>query len=247
MKSKTKTGFTPFEAVVRPGRNKRLRTGFTPLEIKRRRRLTVACGNLSLTGFTLIEVLLAAGISALTLISAYSALRLGWISYKRMNNNSQAYQDLRNGLEKFAKELRNSFVFQAKDDNYKIHFSGKQREMSFSSLVPTRNKDGKTYTVLSKIFYKFEDNNLLRACLKEKDILIISAEPEYEVFLSNLAAVDFYYGKKSSLQELSWEESFDDKDTLPFAVRMKLTQKTDNLSAQPFTKSVILRRPDEGA
>ncbi|HAH20305.1 MAG TPA: type II secretion system protein GspG [Candidatus Omnitrophica bacterium] len=33
-------------------------TGFTPSEIKRRRRLTVARGNLSLTGFTLIELML---------------------------------------------------------------------------------------------------------------------------------------------------------------------------------------------
>mgnify|MGYP001564734992 FL=1 len=164
-----------------------------------------------------------------------------------MNNSSQACQDLRNGWDRFARELRNSFVFKAKDDNYKIPFSGKQKEMSFCALIPIRNKDGKTYIAPARIFYKFEGDNLLRACLKEKDILVLSAKPEYEVFLANLSAVDFFYAKKSLPQGLSWEESFDDKDALPFAVRMKLTQKTDNFSAQPFTKSVILRRPDEGA
>ena len=47
-------------------------SGFTPLEIRRQRRLTVARGNLSLTGFTLSEVILAAAILVFALAVADS-------------------------------------------------------------------------------------------------------------------------------------------------------------------------------
>lgn len=224
---------------------KRFLSGFTPLEIRRRRRLTVARGNLSLTGFTLIEVLLAIGVSVLVLTSAYSSLRLGWLSYRRLNSQSQIYQNLRNGLSVFAKDLRNSFLFDASDE-HPIVFSGNSKEMSFVSLVVSRNEEGETYPSAAKVFYKIEGNNLLRACLKDKDMLNQSVNPEYEVFLSHLSDAGFLYsasaGKSAQADQLNWKDSFEDKTALPQAVRLTLTQKVDDAKSLTVTKSVVLKK-----
>ena len=63
-----------------------------------------------LTGFTLIEALLAIGVGMIVLISAYSSLRVGWLSYLRLNSQSQVYQDLRGSLSAFARDLK-EFVY----------------------------------------------------------------------------------------------------------------------------------------
>ena len=75
-------GSTPLEAVGQPVRNKKLLTGFTPSEIRRQRRLTVASGNLSLSGFTLVEIsivvaiLAVAGAAAVVSYSSLPSLKL---------------------------------------------------------------------------------------------------------------------------------------------------------------------------
>ena len=75
-------GSIPLEAVGQPVRNMKLLTGFTPSEIRRQRRLTVARGNLSLTGFTLVEIsivvaiLAAAGAAAVVSYSSLPSLNL---------------------------------------------------------------------------------------------------------------------------------------------------------------------------
>jgi len=250
-----------------PGRfagAKRFLSGFTPLEIKRRRRLTVARGNLSLTGlaplktigkserrmmsltgFTLIEALLAIGVGVLVLTSAYSSLRVGWLSYRRLNSQAHIYQNLRNGLSIFAKDLRNSFLFDASDE-YPIVFSGNSKEMSFVSLVVSRNEEGETYAGAARVFYKIEGNSLLRAYLKGRDMFNQSLSPEYEVFLSNISEAGFLYsassGKSSQTDQLNWKDSFEDEAALPQAVRLKLTQKVDDAKDIISAKSVILKK-----
>ena len=227
------------------GNSKITNRAFPPLEIIRRRRLTVARGNLSLSGFTLIEALLAIGVGVLVLTSAYSSLRVGWLSYRRLNSQARIYQNLRNGLSIFAKDLRNSFLFDASDE-HPIVFSGNSKEMSFVSLVASRNEEGETYPGAAKVFYKIEGNNLLRAYLKGRDMLNQSLSPEYEVFLSNISDAGFLYsassGKSSQTDQLSWKDSFEDEAALPQAVQLKLTQKVDDAKDIISAKSVILKK-----
>ncbi len=196
-----------------------------------------------LTGFTLIEALLAIGVGMIVLISAYSSLRVGWLSYLRLNSQSQVYQDLRGSLSAFARDLRNSFIFGASDD-YSITFSGSSKEMSFASLTVLRNDDGEAYVCPAKVFYKIEGANLLRAYLKDEDILNQSLSPEYEVLLSNISVAGFSYSaqpeKSSQADQLSWKDSFEDVSSLPQAVRLSLTQKVDGSKDIVCAKSVVL-------
>ena len=190
-------------------------------------------------GFTLLEVLLAIGLSALVLTSAYSALRLGWLSYSKLDNQSQVFQDLRNGLDKLSRDLRNPLFFNASQKEREIGFIGNKDEMSFVTLIKSRNKEGISYVEAARVFYKFEDKNLLKACLKGIEFLKPEPKPEYEVFLTNLTELEFSYAKSN---DLKWEESFSssDKDKFPYAVRMKLTQKFKDLPAITLTKTVKL-------
>ena len=76
-------------------RNINLKSGFTPLKIRRQRRLTVADGNLSLTGFTLVETLLV--ISIIGIIT--SAAVLTFTDQKKQALLEDAQATIINALE----------------------------------------------------------------------------------------------------------------------------------------------------
>lgn len=197
-------------------------------------------GFLGYRGFTLLEVLLAVGISSLALVMAYSAFRIGWLSYRKLESQSQVYLNLRSAFNKIAKDARNSFLFKTKD-NDGIFFEGKENEMSFVTLMKSRDEEGKDCVNAVKVFYKFENNDLLRAYLKNSDILKTGQEIKYDVFLTNITELKFYYTeKRNESSEFEWKNVFDAKDMLPLAVRIELTQKFDKLPEVSFIRSIEL-------
>lgn len=192
-------------------------------------------------GFTLLELLLAISISALVLVSAYSGLRIGWLGYQRLDGQIQSYQSGRGGFSRLAKDLGNSFLFDASDDS-RVAFSGTQGEMSFATLVRSKNKEGLNYVEIAKVFYKFEEKNLLRAYIKGKALLNPDLEPEYEVFLTDLTGLAFSYATRESAgpASLSWKDRWTDKTMLPAAVRLQLTQAQKGLPSLTLVKSIRL-------
>lgn len=192
-------------------------------------------------GFTIIEVLLAIGISALVLACAYSAFRLGWLSYQRLNNQSQVYHSLRNGLHKFSKDLRNAFLFSLGENNT-ISLSGNQKELSFVTLIRSKDRQGVSYVECAKALYKFEGKNLLRAYIKNTEILKPEAKIEYEIFLADIADGEFSYAVEDpgALGQLAWKNSFEQKDAFPKALRLKLTRNLPYQRPMAFIKSIPL-------
>jgi len=63
---------------------------FTPLETRHQRRLTVACGNLSLTGFTLVEVMISVLILGVGLTSVANSYILALRGANSAVNNISA-------------------------------------------------------------------------------------------------------------------------------------------------------------
>lgn len=186
-------------------------------------------------GFTLLEVLLTVGISALILISTYSSLRGGWLTYNKLNTRTQSYHNIRNGLHNLSKDIRNSFIFNASDDTRAIGFKGTQSEMSFAALIKSKDEKGTNYIEPAKIYYKFENKKLLKARIKGKDILKASSGPEWTVFLSDISELRFEYAKKanSDSNEIPWNANYEEKYALPSGVRISLTKEFKD--GKPFS------------
>ena len=77
------------------------RNGFTQLEIRR-----LPKGNLSLTGFTLIEVLFVIALMAVLLAAMYPFLRAFHISWQDVDRRADIMQNARIGMDKMIDELR---------------------------------------------------------------------------------------------------------------------------------------------
>lgn len=195
-------------------------------------------------GFTLLELLVALGISALVLVSSYSTLRIGWLSYGRLDSQSHVQQNLRSGLYKLSRELRPSFVFNQDNKEKAVGFKGAKEAMSFITLISSKDKEANTYVEVARVFYKFENKKIYRASLKGRDILKSAIEPEYKIFLVNIAACEFSYAPDASQDgSLVWENEFgakDEKDTalLPAAVKVTFTQEFKDAPALTLTKSI---------
>ena len=203
------------------------------------------------TGFTLLELLLALGITVVVLALSYSTFRVGWISYSRLDNQSLVYHNLRGGLYKMRKELSGAFLFDyrsAKEGkNYCLGFQGAQEELSFVTLINSRDSEGNTFVEVAKAFYKYENKKLLRAFVKGRDVLNTNASTQYQVFLANISALEFSYaaGKSSEASSVVWKTEFtgkDEKDNniLPRAVRIKVTQEFNGLPSITLIKSIQL-------
>ncbi len=192
-------------------------------------------------GFTLLEVLLTVGISALILISTYSSLRGGWLTYNKLNTRTQAYHNIRNGLHNLSKDIRNSFIFNA-SDNRAIGFKGTQSEISFAALTRSKDEEETGYIEPARIYYKFEGNKLLKAQTKGKDILKTSSEPKYTAFLSGLSELKLEYAKESDSvsKEITWSPNYEKTDALPSGVRLSLTKEFKDGKAFSLTQTIKL-------
>ena len=203
------------------------------------------------SGFSLLELLLALGITVLVLAASYSTFRIGWLSYGRLDTQSLVYHTLRGSLYKLSKEVSAAFLFDsgsAQDTKPQaIALEGEKGRMSFVTLVTSRDKDGNTYVESAKIFYKFENKKLLRAVVKGRELLKADVKPVYETFLAHLSSFEFSYAPSPSLSSkgLVWKDEFSGKDEkdkgiFPFAVRMTLTQELKGLPSLTLTKSIAL-------
>ncbi len=197
-------------------------TGFTPLEkadggLMPPLAYTVR-GRSSLTGFTFVEILIAAVVFVILMVTVHSAFRAGVFGSRDIEENLAAYQTGRQVLERVALDLRNSFVFSRNATG----FSGTTEEINFFSLINvfSQGNFSKKYAAVS---YKLDGGRILRRCKTDKGVLNNMSEAPYEEFASNVDMFSFNYGEFKPLEkEISWKESWNETEALPVAVKVKL-------------------------
>ncbi len=186
--------------------------------------------------FTLIELLIAASILSVILVSIYSAFRTGMFGYARIEDTLAANRAAGKVMERMGIDLRNAFAY-SKD---KSSFRGTKDEISFLCLVDTFSEEGSSRD-LALVSYGLKGGALTRLCLKNQEILNTASDIEPEEMASAIAELTFNYGYLAAPEQpLEWKEGWTDPSSLPQAVQIKLTLQ--NKVKAEFQRTIFLPR-----
>lgn len=211
-----------------------------------------------LTGFTLIEVIITAMLTALAGLAAYNAYSQGislWASGQKTSHQERAIMF----LERISRDLRNTFSFAP------IGFTGEEKKISLPALIweydwDKSNKSGEfkdeasqqessvPLPLLAKITYEYNADEG-----KVSRLLEIYAYPDLDelkmmpddteektprTILEDIEKISFSY-VVTKTDELNFTDnlSAEENATLPYAVKIELKLKTMN---NPLSRTVFI-------
>jgi len=191
----------------------------------------------SLTAFTLTELLIATAIFSIVILSMYSAMHAGILSYRKIDSASCVYQIARVIFNRMESDLKNSFVY-AKDD---AHFKGAKETLEFFTSIDSYDQEGNVSTNVCRVKYALTpDGKLMRTCFKGLQALEENLNLEGDELSADIKEIILQYAYKTNDADdpFVWKDNTDEhKDSLPLAVKIELTGDTFS-----FTKTVSLVR-----
>jgi len=205
-------------------------------------------------GFTLVELLIAASIFAVIMVSIYSAFQTGILSYRRIDSAFEVYQTARIALNRIELDLKNSFAYM--DAGNKSGFIGNDKSLEFFSVVDYY-KTGQLNTAVCRIKYDWDEGNktLKRISYAGLNALRPDSGQEGEDLATQVVKVVFEYAYQKDKKDKSyaWQASWPVEDdpalktkqeiSVPSAVRITLSLTEKNKTAEEaikFTKLVPL-------
>ncbi|MBM3246458.1 MAG: prepilin-type N-terminal cleavage/methylation domain-containing protein [Candidatus Omnitrophica bacterium] len=206
---------------------------FTPLLTKINRKLV--------TGFTLLELLIATAILGVIMTTLAFSFNTGIFGYRNIEESLNTTQTALKVLERINLDLRNSFAY---SDN-EAKFTGTKSEMSFLTLVDTLRGDTKAQDY-AFVLYKTDDTGqLLRLCRLNQESLSDKSQALPVILSSNVKEIVFQYGYLDIQKKaLEWKDAWDDPALAPVAVKISLTikQKAEKKqeAGQAFKRAVFL-------
>ncbi|MCX5658005.1 MAG: prepilin-type N-terminal cleavage/methylation domain-containing protein [Candidatus Omnitrophica bacterium] len=183
--------------------------------------------------FTLLEILIAASLFSLVLLSIYSAFRIGILSYQKIDSASTVYRRARILFNRLESDLKNTFSY-TKDDT---RFKGTVSTLEFFSVVDFF-EEGKRYPDVCRIKYAAQENGLQRVLFRGANALKEEAEALSVEALFPVDAVSFQYAVSSPGADLAyewidvWPKEGSPKNILPLALKVKLRVIEKDSSAQ---------------
>lgn len=188
------------------------------------RRSFVPLRNKPLTGFTLIEVLIATSIIAIVALSLYSAFQTGFLSYRKVDVSFELYQNARIILSRLELDLKNAFAYYVQDPK----FSGQKEVLEFFSAVDSYSA-GRKYHNIYRIKYELQGKVLKRSFRAGLKALSDEALPVSEELSSDVKEITFEYalGFENPDNPYEWRDSWLSEEIgntpLPLAVKVKLS------------------------
>ncbi|MCX5697175.1 MAG: prepilin-type N-terminal cleavage/methylation domain-containing protein [Candidatus Omnitrophica bacterium] len=201
------------------------------------------------TGFSLVELLIASAIFAVVMVSIYSAFRTGIFGYKNIQENIDTYQAARFIFNRMDLDLRNAFIYSANNTG---GFVGSKEGMSFYSIVE-RFYDGKAVQDYAFISYELKDGKLLRTCYRNRNKDMIINGPEIQAqelpgSIDSLVINYAYIDQTKNKNTLEWTKTntwmaqdnppTEEVKVLPVAVNIKLRLK--NKAVEDFERTIFL-------
>lgn len=180
-------------------------------------------------GFTFAEMLIVTVMMAVISLAIYAALSNGVRIWQRVNQNNPN-EDLIIFLDKFSRDLRNSFKFTG------ISFIGEEDQLEFTTLVNSTNLKIKT---VGKVSYRYSTTSetLIRQQKDFSQAYLGSNTPTQK--LDGVVSLQFkYYLFDTEIGEYYFTERWS-KTQSPLAVRIEL-EFNDGTKNRKITKTVSL-------
>lgn len=165
-------------------------------------------------GFTLIEMMLAAGILAIIGLTIVSTLSGGLNIFYRMESYTTVKADALIAMEKMERDLRNTFCCTG------IDFIGSSRKMTFPGLIRTFSAKGLPEESLGSISYYLDDRPKKRALSIEvkKYPKAVKKEDSGKGDITPLAEIEDinfeYYSYDPEAESYSWESLWDKSEEI---------------------------------
>lgn len=203
-------------------------------------------------GFTLLELLIAITLSILILVVLGAAMRLGYKSQSKGTERSEVTQKVRILEDRIAWLIRGAYPFyRKKADEKKIFFDGKSDRVGFvTSSIDSYGKGPEDLAGLKWVSI-FADGDGLKIREKVYFLEDVFEDSNGKVYLLDpeVKKIDFEFfeikeGEKQGTWISEWDP--DDKETIPTAVRVKMTlERNDQKIEIPemIVKTAASRKP----
>jgi len=197
-----------------------------------------------ISGFTLMEVLVATSIFAVVVVSIYSAFHTGMQAYRKVDASFGIYQTARLVFARIESDLRNSFVY-TEDDS---RFTGTADSFNLLSVLPSYDNSGKASLNICRVKYAMQDGGFARSLFKGLEAFKEGPKDEPQTLSSSIKAVSFEYAfsKREFSETYEWQDSWPKRDeeeqkkSLPLAVKIKLSIEEAAQKADSKTKARIV-------
>ncbi|MDD4938539.1 MAG: type II secretion system protein GspJ [Candidatus Omnitrophica bacterium] len=168
-------------------------------------------------GITLLELLITSSIFSVIILSLYSAMHTGIMSYNRLDSASRAYHSARLILDRLERDLSGAFIYSVDG----AFFKGSVSEVEFFKSGPDED--------LCRVRYTFNGEVLERACYHGMEALRREPEVPAEELSGNVKEIAFEYASLAlNPQGRGWQKSWPQENnaseafSLPPAVKVRL-------------------------
>jgi hypothetical protein len=186
-------------------------------------------------GFTLIEIAISASIFFMVTLTVYSIFASGLRIWKKSYETKFFERRIVTGLEKFSRDLRNTFKF-SNNSFEGVRFEGSDESLSFAGLID--NKVGRISYFLNT------EGDFCRRQETYQEFINTSAENKYTRLIFNVALLNFSYCyiDDKDTENYKWKNDWGDEssDDIPLAVKIALTVDGERGQKEKFEKTIFM-------
>lgn len=192
----------------------------------------------NISGFTLIETLVALSIFSVVVLAIYSTFSVGITARNRGEEISDLYQKARIILDRMAIEMRNTVKYSS------CKFIGTSESVSFPTLL----KKGDHSEICHVAYYLETNEEDHTKVLKRREETPVGGTDDTTDISPSVAEMNFNYGYRlANERSYQWSDSWDSsmEETYPQAIKIRLTLGQDDRQKEFFIKTVHI--PISGA